>query len=264
MQQTDIVTTPCSNDVLCGRGKSVNNHPGNVQFQSLVKSVKLQYVHSQKSEKPKYANYIVHNIRNMDPPGRFLKLDKSTGLWYDIGNKKAVTKTRQALREGAPDLERHLSKEIEGKYRSPRANDVLCGRGKKVNDYPGNLYFQSLVKSVKTRYVHSEKADKPKYANYIVNDIKNLDPPGSFLQLDKASGLWYDIGEKEALAKTRQALREGAAKIEEQLQAKESREPPVIEAGMWEVMDALLLLKASGARGYCEQDSRLQRTIERI
>lgn len=36
----------------------------------------------------------------MDPPGRFLKQDASTNLWHDIGKKEALTKIRQALREG--------------------------------------------------------------------------------------------------------------------------------------------------------------------
>jgi hypothetical protein len=36
--------------------------------------------------------------------GRFLKQDTATQLWHDVGDKKALDKTRQALREGAPEL----------------------------------------------------------------------------------------------------------------------------------------------------------------
>jgi len=46
----------------------------------------------------------------MKPPGRFLKQDPKTKLWSDIGEKKALDKTRQALREGAPES----LKEMEG------------------------------------------------------------------------------------------------------------------------------------------------------
>jgi hypothetical protein len=46
----------------------------------------------------------------MNPPGRFLKQDPKTKLWNDVGEKKALDKTRQALREGAPEL----MKEIDG------------------------------------------------------------------------------------------------------------------------------------------------------
>ena len=58
--------------------------------------------------KPIFATKIVEHIRGLNPPGRFLKQDPKTKLWYDIGNKKALEKTRQALREGAPDLAKHI------------------------------------------------------------------------------------------------------------------------------------------------------------
>lgn len=44
----------------------------------------------------------------MNPPGRFLKQDPMTKLWSDIGKKTALAKTRQALREGAPELLRDM------------------------------------------------------------------------------------------------------------------------------------------------------------
>ena len=34
-------------------------------------------------------------------PGRFLKEDPETGMWYEIGDKAAFRKTGQALREGS-------------------------------------------------------------------------------------------------------------------------------------------------------------------
>jgi len=57
-----------------------------------------------KSQKPIYSRIIYDEIRAMKPPGRFLKQDPKTKLWSDIGEKKALDKTRQALREGAPEL----------------------------------------------------------------------------------------------------------------------------------------------------------------
>ena len=47
----------------------------------------------------------------MDPPGRFLKQNQATKLWEDIGDKKSLDKTRQALREGAPELLKELTGE---------------------------------------------------------------------------------------------------------------------------------------------------------
>ncbi|KAL3786936.1 hypothetical protein HJC23_013271 [Cyclotella cryptica] len=55
-----------------------------------------------------YSILIYDEIRSMNPPGRFLKQDPNTKLWSDIGKKKALDKTRQALREGAPEMLKEL------------------------------------------------------------------------------------------------------------------------------------------------------------
>lgn len=70
----------------------------------------MAYVACPKPQKGKFSKMIVDEIKSRNPPGRFLKQDASTKLWYDIGEKKALDKTRQALREGAPGIKR----EIEG------------------------------------------------------------------------------------------------------------------------------------------------------
>lgn len=51
-------------------------------------------------------------VRSLDPPGRFLEKDPDTGLWADIGHKKAVEKTSQALRDGAASLRKQLSADL--------------------------------------------------------------------------------------------------------------------------------------------------------
>mmetsp|Transcript_26438 Transcript_26438/g.39094 ORF Transcript_26438/g.39094 Transcript_26438/m.39094 type:complete len:315 (+) Transcript_26438:149-1093(+) len=98
------IETPHKHDVLSGRGNFVNYHAGNEYFRSLVREHKVAYVACPKPQKGKYSQLIVDKISALDPPGRFLKQDNNTKLWYDIGEKKALDKTRQALREGAPDL----------------------------------------------------------------------------------------------------------------------------------------------------------------
>jgi len=229
-QQIVGIADPCSNDVLCGRGKNVNKHPGNQFFQSLVKSMRVEYVCSQKRDKPKFAKRIVNNIRNLDPPGRFLKLDTNTGLWYDIGNKKATSKTRQALREGAPEL--------EGK-RSTQNSNALYNRDENFHSHQHNDSFQSLVNSAKHLYAQNQKVlvDEGKNENRVVRDIENPDHR-SKTPTDKSKGSWYASNEKTAISKKILSLRDCASK--------EPNKTPVIEPSMLEVMDALLLLKGSG------------------
>jgi hypothetical protein len=55
---------------------------------------------------------IVEAVRSLNPPGRFLEKDPRTCLWSDIGLKKAVEKTSQALRDGASNLRKQLSADL--------------------------------------------------------------------------------------------------------------------------------------------------------
>ena len=101
-----------NHDVLSGRGNNVNQHTGNRYFRELVSALRIQYVATPKAEKPLFAKYLITEIRGMNPSGRFLKQGKNE-LWEDIGEKKAIDKTRQALREGAPEIvERMMNGEL--------------------------------------------------------------------------------------------------------------------------------------------------------
>jgi hypothetical protein len=109
------IDVPLENDVLCGRGGSINSHKGNEQFRSLVEKRKRVYLTARfKREKRLIASSIVNEIRGMNPSGRFLarKGDKDSGYWYDIGDEKARDKTSQALRENAPSIRAEIETEI--------------------------------------------------------------------------------------------------------------------------------------------------------
>ena len=107
-------------DILCGRGGLTNHHKGNKRFRDIVALHRPDYVRAPKIQKPSVARVIVRAIRNGDPPGRFLKKDKKTGLWYDIGDKRAAEKTSQALREktkeeqGKPGIPGYDGAEADG------------------------------------------------------------------------------------------------------------------------------------------------------
>ena len=100
------ISEPNVNDVLCGRGGRINAHEGNVQFREIVVINKKEYLAktTKKLEKAHIAARVIEHIRTMNPPGRFLKEDSDTGLWYDIGDAKAIKKAGQALREDAADI----------------------------------------------------------------------------------------------------------------------------------------------------------------
>ena len=70
------------------------------------------YVTSTKRQKMQISRSVVKAVRSMNPPGRFLERDPETGLYYDIGDKKAAEKTSQALRDGAAALRKQLSQDL--------------------------------------------------------------------------------------------------------------------------------------------------------
>ena len=92
-------TTINKNDVLCGRGGFVNHNPGNKVYRGIVNSRKQAYVDEiDFGKKGTIAWEVVNEIKHMNPPGRFLQRNQE-GDWEDIGEARAIAKTKQALRE---------------------------------------------------------------------------------------------------------------------------------------------------------------------
>jgi len=100
------ITDPRETDVLCGRGGAALRHAGNQTYRRLVNLNKGLYITCMKTEKLKISRSIVAAIR--EQKGRFLEREVKKGVWFDIGDKKAVEKTSQALREGQPKLRKKM------------------------------------------------------------------------------------------------------------------------------------------------------------
>ena len=95
-------------DVLNGRGVNIAQHPGNLRFRALVKSHADQNYCSDYSTSAKkaLAEEIISHIRNLNPPGRFLKRpartkksDVDSGTWEELTEKETLKKACQALRD---------------------------------------------------------------------------------------------------------------------------------------------------------------------
>lgn len=72
-------------DVICARGKSAFQHPGNQRFRSLIESRVEEYAStSNKYEKSMMVSKIVDEIRLASPGGGFVRSDK--GVWYEVGD----------------------------------------------------------------------------------------------------------------------------------------------------------------------------------
>lgn len=103
----------------------------------------------------------------------------------------------------------------------PGPNDVMYGRGGETNAHIGNKKYRYIVESLKSKYSHAPRNEKPKIAMDVVSLWRKLDPPGRFLKQNGKEqnsieeegadeGTWYDVGDDQAKKKTSQALREAA------------------------------------------------------
>lgn len=110
-QQPITTTTPTMRDVLNGRGQGVQRHPGNVKYRTLVFVNKIIYAKCPRTDKMKISKGIVAAVRELG--GRFLELEERSGIYRDIGDKKATEKTSQALREGQTKIRKQMYKDEE-------------------------------------------------------------------------------------------------------------------------------------------------------
>lgn len=99
---------PNQNDVLGGKGSHMKNHPGNSFYRTLIQQHKQSYNPSlTNEEKATIATHIIHKIRQLNPPGRFLSYQGKkkvgtkvgTSTWVEMDAARVPTKILQALRD---------------------------------------------------------------------------------------------------------------------------------------------------------------------
>ena len=117
-----------------------------------------------------------------------------------------------------------------GQIRDPNVNDVLSGRGGRINSHPGNVQFRNLVHQHKHTYLSklTKKLDKVKIASQIVSTIRSMDPSGRFLKEDTKTHAWIEIGDEKARKKAGQAMREKADETRKEI---EHTEFPAVQQG---------------------------------
>jgi hypothetical protein len=92
-------------DILAGRGGSINVHPGNIKFRKLIDQYRREYLQARKTLKPQINRAIVNIVRRKYG-GRFLKREGE--LWYEIGDARAQEKVGQAFRQKASKMRKIL------------------------------------------------------------------------------------------------------------------------------------------------------------
>jgi hypothetical protein len=90
-----VIYDPLPNDVLLGRGKPLQQRPGNVRFRELLDKHMDKYEQGAKGAKLKVSAYIVHLVK--EEGGRILKELKDGG-WVEIDEATARAKVSHAFR----------------------------------------------------------------------------------------------------------------------------------------------------------------------
>ena len=87
-----LIYDPLPNDILFGRGKPIQQRPGNVRFRHMIDTYKHKY---EQSEKGVITGYIVHLVK--EEGGRFLKEFEDRG-WVEVDEATARAKVSHAFR----------------------------------------------------------------------------------------------------------------------------------------------------------------------
>jgi hypothetical protein len=90
-----VIYDPLPNDVLLGRGKPIQERPGNVRFRDMVDKHLDKYEYGEKGAKLKVVAHIIH-IVNADG-GRFLK-ELEDGGWIEVDAATARAKVSHTFR----------------------------------------------------------------------------------------------------------------------------------------------------------------------
>ena len=131
-QEQSGITVPHKNDVLSGRGRGINKHPGNKKWRDLIIANQAQYMALPRNQRPVITEAIVKAVRSLSPPGRFLAKDPNTGLFYEIGEDKANEKTAQAMR----DTKKQAKEDTSPSPPSPSQRSALITEQEQEQEQP--------------------------------------------------------------------------------------------------------------------------------
>lgn len=152
------ILTPGNHDILSGRGQRAHNHSGNVIYRRFINEERRAYVNGNPREKKFIITKLLQRIKNMSPPGRFLRGDPKTGFLEILPDDEARKKTAQALRENAVNIR---------KTYVPGPSDLKASNTQESKAYPSSSFqgnTQSLPKMACEQETFLYKNDRKRKA----------------------------------------------------------------------------------------------------
>ena len=101
VQQWTNIQQPNPTDVLLTKHDSqFNEYHGNIYWHYLLDNFREEYNNAPANsiKRKNLVSLVVALVRGQSPPGRFLGLDRESGLWNEVGNTEARNKTSYHLR----------------------------------------------------------------------------------------------------------------------------------------------------------------------
>lgn len=90
------ITKPAAHDVLLGRGKSFQNHPGNKRMLKIVRANKVRYLGAKRDQKRGIVEEVLGLIQ--EDGTRFLKMPGGADFWEEVDVEITFEKVSHALR----------------------------------------------------------------------------------------------------------------------------------------------------------------------
>ncbi|CAB9504542.1 expressed unknown protein [Seminavis robusta] len=183
---TVVVITPGPTDVLFGRGGHVNHNPANQRYLTLVMERKEQYNQCKKTDKANIAWDIMAELRQQDPPTRFLKKDYSTGLWHIVKDTDVRRKISQCLRERMVPV---IPKKRNKKKRRTSAN-----KKSEEEAVPAPLRATRSSTRIQIRRIQQDETEE--FANEL-DGMEDCDVEGFLPREDTAEEEFFDAEEEQ-------------------------------------------------------------------
>lgn len=93
------VYRPTKHDVLCGRGKPIQDHIGNLRMRNIIASNAHRYFHARKHKKQQIVEEVVELVKcSGGVQARFLKRVGRENYWVEVPNSVACDKVSHGLR----------------------------------------------------------------------------------------------------------------------------------------------------------------------
>jgi len=169
-------------DIVCGRGAPTNYHVGNELFRGLVSNYQTSYFCAKRSDKPRIAMKVLDVLQSRG--ARFVRRQKNghssttgnvqsaavadgsgntlnkvkgsppsstpSSYWVEVPHKLAYEKVCQALRDGAPKVQRQI---LSSSYRSAAQDSILNTRRKSRGE---DIHQQSIAQQGSNGEVESK------------------------------------------------------------------------------------------------------------